>query len=134
MQFLKLARVADFARTRIKSYQILAKNIAIVRDHDGTFYATEISCKHNNVDLTTGYFRGDVVTCPRHGWVYNIKTGQCLNQPAAPLRKHALEMRGQDIYVATTPIEPEEPEQDWTPEIQFKQKTPPAPNECGECQ
>ena len=76
MQFIKLAKVGDFAEIRIKSFQVLGKFIAIVREQDGSFYATEIACKHNNADLTTGRFEGDVVTCSRHGWKYNIRTAE----------------------------------------------------------
>ncbi len=112
MPFIKLAKVADFAALRIKSYQVFGKFIAIVKDPDGTLYATEIACKHNNADLSSGHFRGDVVTCSRHGWIYNIKTGQCLNQNSSPLRRHALEVRGGDIYVSTSVVEPKE-EEEW---------------------
>ena len=112
MQFIKLAKVGDFAETRIKSFQILGKFIAIVREPDGTFYATEIACKHNNADLTTGRFDGDVVTCSRHGWKYNIRTGECFNQNSTPLRRHALKREGEDLLVSMTPVEPEAPEED----------------------
>jgi nitrite reductase/ring-hydroxylating ferredoxin subunit len=120
-QFIKLAKLSEFASRRMKSFQILGKFVAIVKDHDGSFYATEIACKHNNADLTTGQFRGDVVTCPRHGWVYNIRTGECLNQPSTPLRRHALKIQGGDIYVSVAPIEHDEAEPDEMPEIQFRE-------------
>ncbi len=112
MQFIKLAKVGDFAETRIKSFQVLGKFIAIVREPDGSFYATEIACKHNNADLTTGRFEGDVVTCSRHGWKYNIRTGECFNQHSTPLRRHALKREGEDLLVSMTPVEPEAPEED----------------------
>ena len=119
-QFIKLATVGDFAGTRIKSYSILARAVAIVKDPAGSFWATEIGCKHNNFDLTNGKFKGDEVRCPRHGWVYNIRSGQCLNQKSAPLRRHELEVRGDDIYVSLQPIEPEpeyDDDDDWNIEI-----------------
>ena len=112
MQFIKLAKVGDFAETRIKSFQILGKFIAIVREPDGSFYATEIACKHNNADLTTGRFDGDVVTCSRHGWKYNIRTGECFNQNSTPLRRHALKREGDDLLVSMTPVEPEAQEEE----------------------
>ena len=112
MDFIKLAKVGDFDDRRIKSYQIVGKFIAIVKDPDGTFWATEIACKHNNADLTTGRFNGDEVVCSRHGWKYNIRTGECLNQKAAPLRRHALQVKGDDLLVSIHPIEAELPEDD----------------------
>lgn len=112
MPFVKLAKISDFDGIRIRSYSILGKYVAIVKDQNGSFWATEIGCKHQNADLTTGQFKGDVVRCARHGWVYNIRTGQCLNHPSTPLRRHALRLEGQDVYVSTSPIEPEPPEED----------------------
>lgn len=120
--FIKLASTSDFADTRIKSFSILARAVAIVKDPDGTFWATEIGCKHNNFDLTNGKFKGDEVRCPRHGWIYNIRSGQCLNQKSAPLRRHALELRGEDLYVSMYPDEPESDydDDDWNVEIKVK--------------
>ena len=112
MQFIKLAKTGEFSETRIKSFQILGKFIAIVREPDGSFYATEIACKHQNADLTTGRFEGDLVTCARPGWKYNIRTGECLNPNAAPPRRHALKVEGEDLLVSIAPVEPEPPEED----------------------
>lgn len=121
-QFVKIATVHDFRDTRIKSFSILARPVAIIKDPDGTFWATEIGCKHNNFDLTNGKFVGDEVRCPRHGWVYNIRSGQCLNQKSAPLRRHTLEQRGDDLYVSLHPQEPEQDndDDDWDIEITVK--------------
>ncbi len=123
-QFIKLAKVGDFSETRIKSFSIVAKPVAIVKDPDGTFWATEIGCKHNNFDLTCAPFKGDEVRCPRHGWIYNIRSGECLNQNSAPLRRHLLEVRGEDIYVSLTPESEvvEDDDDDWAFEVQINRK------------
>ncbi len=125
-QFIKLASTADFNDTRIKSFSIVAKPVAIIRDPDGTFWATEIGCKHNNFDLTNGKVRGDEVVCPRHGWIYNIRSGQCLNQSSAPLRRHDLEVRGTDIFVSMFPVQEasDASDDDWDYEIKINSPSP----------
>jgi nitrite reductase/ring-hydroxylating ferredoxin subunit len=123
-QFIKLATSDEFREVRIKSFSVLAKPIAIIKDPDGTFWATEIACKHNNFDLTNGKFRGDEVRCPRHGWTYNIRSGQCLDHSSAPLRRHELELRGSDIYVSMFPVQEQaEPEEDWDFEVKINPRT-----------
>jgi len=120
-QYIKLATLDEFRSKRIQSYQVLAKFVAIVKEPNGDFYATEIACKHNNADLTTGAFKGDVVRCPRHGWVYDIKTGECLNASSSPLRRHDLKIVGRDMWVSMHPVEVEvEDDEDWMPEIIIK--------------
>jgi nitrite reductase/ring-hydroxylating ferredoxin subunit len=100
--------------------------VAIVRDPDGTFWATEIACKHQNADLAAeGTWDGDIVTCSRHFWKYNLRTGQCLNQNSAPLRRHDLKRIGDELHVSVHPIETESAkneDDDPMPEIVFREK------------
>jgi len=105
MQYVKIAKVTDFDDIRFKKFKILARNVAIFKDSEGVFFATEISCKHQNWDLTTGKFEGDIVTCPRHQWVYNIRTGDCLTHDSTRLRRYGLKVEGDDILITLTPIE-----------------------------
>jgi nitrite reductase/ring-hydroxylating ferredoxin subunit len=124
-EYVRLGSVGDFQGVRIKSYRMLGRLVGIVREPDGTFWATEIACKHQNADLTTGRFEGDEVTCPRHGWKYDIRTGQCLNQNSAPLRRHHLRRIGDELHVSVHPIEAEVPPEspdDAMPEIVFRPK------------
>lgn len=119
MDYVKLATKSDFRDTRIKSFRVLGKLVAIVKDADGTFWATEIACKHQNADLTTGRFRGDTVTCPRHGWTYDIRSGECLTHSSARLRRHGLKVIGEELHVSVHAIEPEAEmtDEDAMPEI-----------------
>ncbi len=123
MEYIKLAAVSDFKSLRIKSFKVLGRKLAIVKEKSGSFYATEISCKHHNIDLTTGRIEGDMVTCPAHGWRYNIRTGQCTSHPGAVLRRHGLKVEDGAIFVTTLPLpDTEEDDADdmdaW--EIEFK--------------
>ncbi len=122
MDYIRIAKVSELQGIRIKSFKVLARNIGIVNDGGGTFFATEISCKHQNADLSAGQLKGDILTCPRHGWTYNIRSGQCLNHDSAPLRRYALKIEGDDVFVSPTPIDVRgaEEETDALPEIRFK--------------
>lgn len=124
MEYVKLGRVADFGSARIRSYTILGRHIGIVRNADGTFFATEISCKHQNADLSTGALKGNVVTCPRHGWRYDLATGECLNQKSARLRRHDLRIENGWFVVSALPIDAEEAngDADPFPEIQIRKR------------
>lgn len=119
MDYIKLATIHDFRAVRMRSYRVLGKLVAIVKDADGTFWATEIACKHQNADLTTGRFQGDVVTCPRHGWKYDLRSGACLTHNSAPLRRHDLKRIGEELHVSVRPInsDTEEDAEEPMPEI-----------------
>tara|TARA_B100000315_G_C14446659_1_gene527129 strand:+ start:428 stop:751 length:324 start_codon:yes stop_codon:yes gene_type:complete len=101
IHFIKVAKISDFKHKRYKCFTYLTKTIAIIKENDGSFYAIEGNCKHQNANLFSKGFQGEIFVCPRHGWKYNIKTGECLTQKWAFLRKHLLKIEGEDIYVST---------------------------------
>ena len=105
MEFVRLAKTSDFDSIRIKSFRLLGKPVGIVRNTNGSFFATEIACKHQNADLSAGNIEGDTLTCPRHGWKYDLETGECLNHDSTPLRRYSLRVDGEDIYVSLSPRE-----------------------------
>jgi len=103
--FIKLAKIDDFKGQRIKSFSILGKKIGIINRQNGDFYATEVGCKHQGADITQGKIDGHIATCPRHGWKYDLESGECLNHDSPRLRKFELKIEGNDIKVSLTPQE-----------------------------
>ena len=48
---------------------------------DGRFYALDGVCPHAGGPLGEGALRGTVVTCPWHGWQFDVVSGEnCLNR------------------------------------------------------
>jgi len=105
MDLIKLAKVEDFNDRKIKSFFVIGKKIGIVKREDGTFYATEVGCKHQGADITRGKIENNIATCPRHGWQYDLETGACLNHDSPPLRKFELKIEDDAIKVSIIPIE-----------------------------
>ncbi len=111
MDYIQAAHVNDFKDKRIMSVSILGKRVGIIQDRNSEFYAIEVGCKHQGADITRGHISGDVATCPRHGWKYNLVTGECLNQNAPKLRRYGLKVEGEVIMITTHPL-PEVEEED----------------------
>ncbi len=123
MEFIRVGYLRDMDRVRMKSFRMLGRVVAVIREADGSLWATEIACKHQNADLVNeGRWNGDVVTCTRHGWKYDLHTGQCLNQNSAPLRRHHLKVMAGELHVSIHPIEVEVKEEEPMPEIVIRPK------------
>jgi nitrite reductase/ring-hydroxylating ferredoxin subunit len=43
----------------------------------GEFRAMDNVCSHSGGSLADGYLDGNIVTCPLHGWEYDVTTGCC---------------------------------------------------------
>jgi len=57
------------------------RTYAIYRAEDGTPFATDGLCTHENVHLADGLVMGDQIECPKHNGRFNIRTGAALRAP-----------------------------------------------------
>jgi nitrite reductase/ring-hydroxylating ferredoxin subunit len=112
MEYIEVANVNEFKTQRIKSLTILGRKVGIIKDQNSGFYAIEVGCKHQGADITRGHISGDIATCPRHGWKYDLKTGECLNQNTSKLRKYGLKIEGDVIMITKDPLMESEGEDD----------------------
>jgi nitrite reductase/ring-hydroxylating ferredoxin subunit len=46
-----------------------------------------------------GELDGTIVTCPMHGWEYDVRTGANTINPAARLRTYEVRLDGEDVLV-----------------------------------
>ena len=107
-----MANINDFKNQRIKSVTIFGRKVGIIKGSNSEFYAIEVGCKHQGADITRGNISGDVATCPRHGWKYNLLTGECLNQNTSKLKKYGLKIEGNMIMITTRPLTEDNDEED----------------------
>ena len=66
---------------------------------DGAFHAIFNTCAHRGGPLGEGKLEGAVVTCPWHGWKYDVKTGKHATQPTVAVRTFPTRVDGTDVLV-----------------------------------
>ena len=78
--------------------------------HKGKWYALRNSCLHRGGPVCTGEINGDIITCPWHGYQYNLTTGRLLSDPSASLEVYPLEERDGRLYVKVKTVAEEKVE------------------------
>lgn len=63
----------------------------------GDWHALDGVCPHQGGPLGQGQLEGCVVTCPWHGWQFDVRTGQ--HQFSANVRQPRLEVRVEDGWI-----------------------------------
>ena len=79
--------------SEVNGHQIALFNV------EGTFHAIDNVCVHRGGPLGEGDLNGEVVTCPWHGWEYNVKTGACVNNASACVKSFQVKVDGADVKV-----------------------------------
>jgi nitrite reductase (NADH) small subunit len=67
---------------------------------DGTFYATAGKCLHLGGPIGEGHLDGCVITCPWHGWQYDVRTGENEFDRAIALETFEVVVEDGDVKVA----------------------------------
>jgi nitrite reductase (NADH) small subunit len=66
---------------------------------DGTVHAVSNYCPHQHAsNLHESVVEGTVITCPMHGWSFDLCTGSPVNA-SGRLKKFETEVRGNDVFV-----------------------------------
>ena len=97
MAFLRAARKDEIPAGSIREFQVDGHTLAIA-NVGGKFYAIDNTCLHRGGPLGQGDLNGTAVTCPWHGWQYDVTSGKVTQNPAVGVACYALEVRGEDIW------------------------------------
>ena len=100
--FVAVGQINDFTPGTGKMVTVSGRHVALFRLGD-EFYAIDNLCLHKAGPLCEGFIDGnDVVTCPWHGWSYEIKTGTLVQDPKVGVSKHEVRIDGDMISVRLT--------------------------------
>jgi len=94
----KVCKVNDFGNHRAATFEIEGHDIAVYCV-DGVFFASTDFCPHRGESLGSGSLKGFVITCPKHGWKFDIETGECFSNPDGKLQTFPVSIDGDDVYV-----------------------------------
>lgn len=67
---------------------------------EGTFYAIDGTCLHRGGPVGEGDLEGTVVTCPWHGWQYDVTTGRNVMDPEIGLQPYRVEVEDGVVKIA----------------------------------
>lgn len=101
-----VATVDDFYKKSQISVRIMGKPVSVFADNSQTaFFAREMSCKHQGADLSAMPIKDNKVTCSRHGWRYDLSTGECENANSPSLREHEVYVEEGNVFVSLFPLD-----------------------------
>ena len=71
----------------------------IVTIVDNALVAVPGVCPHEDVALAGGALTGSTLTCPGHGYMFDLHTGHCRHDPGLELRRYPITIIGDDVWV-----------------------------------
>ncbi len=97
----KLVRVADARELgdgKGKVVRVEGRTLAIFRVGN-EYFALDNYCLHRGGPLGEGELEGYNVTCPWHGWTYDVRTGSFEVIPPLKVKTHPIRLEGDSLMV-----------------------------------
>ncbi|MGH7764297.1 MAG: non-heme iron oxygenase ferredoxin subunit [Candidatus Dormibacteraceae bacterium] len=97
---VRVASVDEVPVETVKGVLANQTEVCLAHAEDGSFYAINDVCTHENFLLSEGELFGLDIECPQHGSRFNLKTGKVTGLPAViPATVYPVSLEGFDVYV-----------------------------------
>ena len=98
-EFVKVAKTDEIAPGQGKMVEVSGKKVALF-NVEGSFHAIDDTCTHRGGPLSEGSLDGKQVTCPWHGAIYDVTSGEVLGPPAPKgVARYNVRVEGENIEV-----------------------------------
>lgn len=98
VSFHRVGSVAELRGGQSASASVEGKQIAVFAVDD-EYIATSGVCPHAGGPLHDGEVEGRILTCPWHGFTFDLDSGACVDDPCLNLERFEVRIEGDDILV-----------------------------------
>jgi nitrite reductase/ring-hydroxylating ferredoxin subunit len=92
----KVSEIPDWGK---KVVTVNGREILLVKAK-GSIYACETECPHQGAPLSGALIKdAEHLSCQRHGYRFNLKTGACKEFPEYTLKVYPVDVVGDDVMV-----------------------------------
>ncbi|WGV25400.1 NifU family protein [Halotia branconii] len=96
--WFKVATFNQVPESSVLAVKIAGKSLLLYRQGVNiTCYRN--ACAHLGSPLEAGKVENGIITCPAHGFQYNLETGECLTALDVSLQPYQLQIKGDKIFV-----------------------------------
>jgi nitrite reductase/ring-hydroxylating ferredoxin subunit len=98
-RFVRLATLDELPPGGAKEVEFEGRVFALF-NVNGQISAIDGICPHQGGPLADGALEGTTVTCPWHGWQFDVRTGKTPLSPKIKQAIYEVKIEGRDVLVA----------------------------------
>lgn len=106
IELIPVARLSDLDPGTCFSIEVKGRGIALF-NVAGEIYALDNTCPHAGGPLGDGTLHDDIVECPWHGWQFNVRTGERVQNSSFQVACYRVEVTGELISLAVPTESPD---------------------------
>jgi 3-phenylpropionate/trans-cinnamate dioxygenase ferredoxin subunit len=91
----KISEIPSFGK---KVVSVSGREILLVNVR-GSIFAVENECPHQGSPLGAAVVKDEYISCPRHGYRFNLSDGRCADHTELELTTFKVRLDGDEIFV-----------------------------------
>lgn len=104
VEFRAVAKVSELPPGQLRRVEVDGTPICLA-NVDGAIYAVAARCSHAGGPLAEGALDRSIITCPWHGAMFDVTSGEVAGPPAAEsVEAYDVEVEGDVVCVAVEPM------------------------------
>lgn len=96
--FVAVMRRSELCEGELREAFVRGRSVALALV-DGRVHAVDGTCPHAGGPLAEGHLEGTTLSCPMHGWSFDVTTGECHVNPEDRIRILGVEFVGDVVCV-----------------------------------
>jgi nitrite reductase/ring-hydroxylating ferredoxin subunit len=97
-QFVWVIKEHEISEDAVMQVTAVGRNILLVK-REGKVYALGSRCPHAGCELTRASLRENILTCPCHGWSFDVRNGEYQANKHIKLATYECKVENGEVYV-----------------------------------
>ena len=102
MARVKVLELAALPPGQAALVSVEGQDVALFHRGDEIF-AIGNTCPHQGGNLADGFIEGTIVTCPLHGWEFDLPSGACMTIPGESVPRYAVTVEDGAVFIEEAP-------------------------------
>ena len=102
----RACRHADLVEGGLEVAAVARTLVLILWPQGGSPRAFQGFCPHAREPLADARFDGDTLVCPHHDWIFDARSGKCLEGKRCRLAEYPLRVEGGEVLVDVAGVAP----------------------------
>lgn len=98
-KLIKLAHMDEIPEGKGKCLTLPDGTPIALFHRGGQFFALHNDCPHMGGPLCKGELENSTVTCPWHGWQFDISSGACVTGGGGDVKSYKIVVKNKQIYI-----------------------------------
>ena len=90
--FVTVARVGEIPAGEGRAFEVDGIIVGVF-NVEGEYWTIDDFCPHQGASLAAGELTGTCITCPLHGWRFDVTDGTWLDNPTSKLKAETFQTR-----------------------------------------